>query len=78
MLWTYLSLTEKELWNGVEAGSDSDFMGLLTVHCEMRQVWTGSSSPARLVGVPAVVICSVPALFLADFGSWLPSRPLCT
>lgn len=69
---------EKELWNGVEAGSGSDFTGLLTVHCEMRQVWTGTRSPAQLVGVPAVIICSVPALFLPDLGSWLPTGPLCT
>lgn len=66
---------ERELWNGVEAGSDSDFTGLLAVHCEMRQVWTGSRSPAQLVGVPAVIICSVPALFLPSLDSWIPSSP---
>lgn len=76
--WTCLSLMEKELWNGVVAGSDSDFTGLLAVHCEMREVWTGSRSPAQLVGVPAVVICSVPALFLPHLDSRLPSRSLCT
>ena len=73
-----INIPQSELWNGVEAGSDSDFMGLLTVHCEMKQVWTGSRKPAQLVGVPAVVICSVPALFLPNLDSWLASRPLCT
>lgn len=75
---TCLSLMEKELWHGVEAGSDSDFTGLLAVLWEMGQVWTGSRSPAQLVGVPAVVNGSVPALFLPHLECWLPSRPLCT
>lgn len=64
---------EKELWHGVEAGSDSDFTGLLAVLWEMGQVWAGSRSPAQLVGVPAVVNCSVPALFLPHLECWLPS-----
>lgn len=74
--WTHLSLMEEQC-SGVEAGSDSDFTGLLSVHCEVRQEWTGSRSPAQLW------VCQLwwfaQCLHSpSDLDSWVPSRPLST